>query len=104
MEELFFYKYAMPCSNVFGERWKRINKVGGGSFKSDAGFIALSFKICKWGQNGQIICKEVEKKVILFPVEVQSKLLADSKELVHLEEVIVGDAVDPVIDVHTFLV
>ena len=34
----------------------------------------------------------------------QSKLLADSKELVHLEEVIVGDAIYPVIDVHTFLV
>ena len=34
----------------------------------------------------------------------QSKLLADSKELVHLEEVIVGDTVDPVVNVHTFLV
>ena len=34
----------------------------------------------------------------------QSKLLANSKELVHLEDVIVGDAVDPVVDVHTFLI
>ena len=78
--------------------------MGKGSFQSDAGFIALSFKICEWGQNRQIICKEVKKKVVLFPVEVQSKLLTDSKEFVHLEEVIVGDTVDPVVNIHTFLV